>query len=174
MINKNENPYFLNSFLQYSSVILNKSKDSVKEYNYDLSNFFKFMSNHLGVSSNEDIKDTDIRELDMEFLKKISLEDIHSYLYYLKDTYNSKPATIARKASTIRVFFSYMTNNSEDSLEVNPAQNLKNPKLDRRQPKYLTLEESQELLKVSSQTMGKESNRNVMFNWNTCKWNIEY
>jgi len=161
MINKNENPYFLNSFLQYSSVILNKSKDSVKEYNYDLSNFFKFMSNHLGVSSNEDIKDTDIRELDMEFLKKISLEDIHSYLYYLKDTYNSKPATIARKASTIRVFFSYMTNNSEDSLEVNPAQNLKNPKLDRRQPKYLTLEESQELLKVSSQTMGKESNRNL-------------
>ena len=43
MINNKENPEFLNSFLQYSSVILNKSQNSVKEYNYDLSNFFKFM-----------------------------------------------------------------------------------------------------------------------------------
>lgn len=161
MIKRQENPYFLNSFLDYSSVILNKSKNSVNEYNYDLSNFFKFMSNHLGISSEKDIKNTDIHELDMAFLKKITLQDIHSYLYYLKDTNNSKPATLARKASTIRVFFSYMTNNSEDKLEVNPAQNLENPKLDRRQPKYLTLEESKKLLKASSETSSKESNRNV-------------
>ena len=31
-----ENPDFLNSFLQYSTVILNKSKNSIKEYNYPL------------------------------------------------------------------------------------------------------------------------------------------
>lgn len=161
MIDKKENPFFLNSFLQYSSVILNKSQNSIKEYNYDLSNFFKFMSNHLGYSSEEEIKNTDIHELDMEFLKKITLEDIHSYLYYLKDTYNSKPATIARKASTIRVFFSYMTTNNENSLAINPAQNLENPKLDRRQPKYLTLEESQRLLRVTTQKIGKESDENI-------------
>lgn len=161
MINKKENPEFLNSFLQYSSVILNKSQNSVKEYNYDLSNFFKFMSNHLGFCSEEDIKNTNISLLDIDFLKRITLEDIHSYLYYLKDTYNSKPATLARKASTIRVFFSYITNNKDNNLEVNPAQNLENPKLDRRQPKYLTLEESQKLLKVSSKSSSNESNRNV-------------
>ena len=39
MINRQENPDFVNSFLQHSTVILNKSKDSIKEYNYDLSNF---------------------------------------------------------------------------------------------------------------------------------------
>lgn len=161
MINSKDNPEFLNSFLQYSSVILNKSQNSVKEYNYDLSNFFKFMSNHLGFSSEEDIKETNICDLDIEFLKKITLEDIHSYLYYLKDTYNSKPATLARKASTIRVFFSYITNNKENDLEVNPAQNLENPKLDKRQPKYLTLEESQKLLEVSSKVATNETSRNT-------------
>ena len=155
-----ENPDFLNYFLQYSTVILNKSKNSIKEYNYDLSNFFKFMSNYLGITSEEDIKNTDISTLDIEFLKKITLEDIHSYLYYLKENFNSKPATLARKASTIRVFFSYMTN-KEKSLEINPAQNLENPKLDRRQPKYLTLEESQKLLEVSNKNTSNESNRNV-------------
>lgn len=87
MIDKKDNPEFLNSFLQYSSVILNKSQNSVKEYNYDLSNFFKFMSNHLGVSSEKDIKNTDIHNLNISFLKQITLEDIHSYLYYLKEEF---------------------------------------------------------------------------------------
>lgn len=160
MIDKKENPEFLNSFLQYSSVILNKSQNSVKEYNYDLSNFFKFMSNHLGVSSEENIKNTDIHLLDIDFLKQITLADIHSYLYYLKEEFQSKPATIARKASTIRVFFSYMTNHKENGLEMNPAQNLESPKLDRRQPKYLTLEESQKLLQVAKEKSTTEKNRN--------------
>lgn len=161
MINNKENPEFLNSFLQYSAVILNKSPNSVKEYSYDLTNFFKFMCNHLGLTSQENIKDTDIHLLDISFLKQITLEDIHSYLYYLKEEYNSKPATIARKASTIRVFFAYITNNKEYGLEINPAQNLENPKLDRRQPKYLTLEESQKLLKVASEATSKKESRNV-------------
>ncbi len=151
MINYNhkENPEFLNSFLQYSTVILNKSKNSVKEYNYDLSNFLKFMSNYSGYTSEEDIKNVDIHSLDIDFLKKIDLNDIHAYLYYLKDTYNSKPATLARKASTIRIFFNYMTS-KEKLLEINPAQNLENPKLDKRQPKYLTLEESKKLLAITA------------------------
>lgn len=161
MINNKENPEFLNSFLQYSAVILNKSPNSVKEYNYDLTNFLKFMSNHLGVSSEENIKDTDIHLLDINFLRQISLEDIHSYLYYLKEEFSSKPATLARKASTIRVFFAYITNNKDYEFEINPAQNLENPKLDRRQPKYLTLEESQKLLKVASKANSKKDSRNI-------------
>ena len=158
MIDNKENPEFLNSFLQYSTVILNKSKNSVKEYNYDLSNFFKFMSNYLGITSEEDIKNVDIHLLDIEFLKKIDLEAIHAYLYYLKDTNNSKAATLARKASTIRIFFAYISN-KEKLLEVNPAQNLENPKLDKRQPKYLTLEESQKLLKIAEDENDRNSER---------------
>ena len=50
--------------------------------------------------------------------------------------------------------------NKEKELEINPAQNLENPKLDRRQPKYLTLEESQKLLEVSNQGINC-SNRNT-------------
>ena len=39
MISREDNPDFLNSFLDYSITILNKSPNSIKEYNYDLSNF---------------------------------------------------------------------------------------------------------------------------------------
>lgn len=157
MIDSKDNPDFLNSFLQYSTVILNKSKNSIKEYNYDLSNFLKFMSNHLGVSSADDIKEIDIHSLDIEFLKKITLEDIHSYLYYMRSENNSKATTVARKLSTIRIFFAYMT--EEKLIDINPAQNLKNPKLEKRQPKYLTLEESQKLLKITANDKKRNSKR---------------
>ena len=39
MTDRNENPEYLNSFLDYSATILNKSPNSIKEYNYDISNF---------------------------------------------------------------------------------------------------------------------------------------
>ena len=35
MINTDGNPEFLNSFLDYTATILNKSPNTVKEYNYD-------------------------------------------------------------------------------------------------------------------------------------------
>ena len=44
MISREDNPDFLNSFLDYSITILNKSPNSIKEYNYDLANFLKFIS----------------------------------------------------------------------------------------------------------------------------------
>ena len=47
MINREDNPEFLNSFLDYSITILNKSPNSVKEYNYDLAMFLKYMKIHL-------------------------------------------------------------------------------------------------------------------------------
>ena len=36
MIPREKNPDYINSFLDYSITILNKSPNSVKEYNYDL------------------------------------------------------------------------------------------------------------------------------------------
>ena len=76
---------------------------------------------------------------------------------YLTNTYNSKAATRARKASSIRVFFNYITN-KVNLLEKNPAQNLETPKLDKRLPKYLTLDDSKKLLETTS---NEDENRNA-------------
>ena len=43
MIDRDDNPIFLNDFLDYSLTILNKSQNSVKEYNYDIAHFLKFI-----------------------------------------------------------------------------------------------------------------------------------
>ena len=90
-----------------------------------------------------------IDDMDLSTISKITIEDIHAFLAYLKNNFNSKPATLARKASTIRIFFHYLCNKTK-KIPTNPAQDLENPKMERRLPKYLNLEQSQELLRVSS------------------------
>lgn len=155
MINSENNPQYLNSFLEYTSVILNKSPNTVKEYNYDLNTFLKFVKQRFNLTNETDFSVITISDISIDTIKKITLEDIHAFLYYLKDNFRSRPATLARKVSSIRVFFSYLSQKA-NLIEINPAQNLETPKLEKRMPKYLSLEDSQKLLEVASD----EDNRN--------------
>lgn len=149
MISRDMNPEYLNSFLDYSITILNKSPNTIKEYNYDLAMFLKFIMVHFNLASSKDFKDIDIRNLSLDVIKKIKLNDIHAFLAYLTTTYHSKAATRARKVSSIRVFFNYLSQKA-NLIEKNPAQNLETPKIEKRMPKYLTLDDSKKLLTVTS------------------------
>ena len=156
MINHEDNPDYLNSFLDYTITILNKSPNTVKEYNYDLAMFLKFIKIRFNLTKEENFSKIIIKDISLDTIKKIKLDDIHAFLSYLTTTYHSKAATRARKASSIRVFFNYLSAKS-NLIEVNPAQNLETPKLDRRLPKYLSLEDSKKLLNVTA----NENNRNA-------------
>ena len=152
MIDRNDNPDFLNSFLDYTITILNKSSNTIKEYNYDLSNFLKYIKSDKDVNN---FKEVNISNMNINELKNITIDDIHSYIAYMATSLNSKPATRARKVSSIRVFFSYLTTKAK-LIDNNPAQYLETPKLEKRIPKYLSLDESKKLLDVSKD----ENNRN--------------
>jgi len=155
MINHENNPDYLNSFLDYTVTILNKSPNTIKEYNYDLATFLKFIKVRFKMTDEEDFSKITIKDIPLSTIKQIKLDDIHAFLSYLTNTYHSKAATRARKASSIRVFFNYLSQKA-NLIEFNPAQNLETPKLDKRLPKYLSLEDSKRLLNVA----GSDDNRN--------------
>ena len=155
MIDRNDNPKYLNSFLDYTMTILNKSPNTIKEYNYDLSMFLKFIKIRFGITDEEDFSKIEIKDINLDTIKKIKLDDIHAFLSYLTNNYHSKAATRARKASSIRVFFNYLCAKA-NLIDDNPALNLETPKLDKRLPKYLSLEDSKKLLTVTE----NEDNRN--------------
>ncbi len=155
MIDKNLNPDFLNSFLDYSITILNKSPNSIKEYNYDLINFLKFIKIQFKLTNEKDYSKIDVSDLTLDVIKKITLDDIHKYISYMATELKSKPATRARKVSTIRIFFKYLSQKAK-LIDYNPAQDLETPKLGKRIPKYLSLDESKKLLEVA----GSDENRN--------------
>jgi len=164
LIDRRDNPEFLNEFLDYSVSIQNKSKNSIKEYNYDLIHFFKFLLYHfriVDVKTEKEIKDMEIHHvanMSFDVIKRVKVQDIHAFLSYLERVYDSKPTTRARKVSTIRIFFHFLTAKS-NKLEINPAQNLETPKLGKRMPKYLSLDDSKKLLNVISNDSDRNAQR---------------
>lgn len=157
MINREDNPDFVNLFLDYAITILNKSPNTVKEYNYDIANFLKYIKKQFKLTTETDFRTMKINDMNIDIIKKITLEDIHGYISHMAIDLKSTPATRARKISALRVFFKYLTTKAK-LIDKNPAQDLETPKLGRRIPKYLSLEESQKLLKV---TQNEESRNNL-------------
>lgn len=155
LLKTEENPDYLNSFLDYSTTMLNKSPNSIKEYNYDLAMFLKFIKIHFGLTKETDFSKINIKDVSLNTIKKIELNDIHAFIGYLAREHNSKPATRARKVSTIRIFFKYLSQKA-NLIDKNPAQDLETPKLNKRLPKYLNLEDSKKLLEAAD----NEDNRN--------------
>lgn len=156
MINPEANPMFINSFLEYSLTYKKKSPESVDQYNSDLGMFLKYMKYHFKLTDEKEFSNIKINDFSVDDLKKITQDDIHAFITYLSINRRCGPATCARKISTIRIFFKYLTI-TKPILEINPAQNLETPKLEKRLPKYLTLEDSQQLLSTIKED---DSNKN--------------
>jgi site-specific recombinase XerD len=140
-------PYIVKDFLVYMDVIKNKSKLTIEEYSSDLRLFLKFLKMYKGlVPSSIDFNDIDITDIGDAFIKEITLNDAYAFLSYCKNERDNHEAARARKVSSIRAFFKYLTMQKQ-ILDENPMQVLDSPKLKKALPKYLTLEECLKLLK---------------------------
>ena len=147
-INADQNPEYVNSFLDYSLTILNKSPNSVKEYNYDLTMFLRYIKIQYHLTNETDFKSITIKDIPLDVIKKITPQDIMAFLSFMALNLKAKAATRARKISTIRIFFSYLSQKAK-IIDNNPAQNIETPKKEKRMPRYLTLDDSKKLLNVT-------------------------
>lgn len=139
-------PSIIKDFLVYMDVIKNKSALTIEEYSSDLRLFFKFLKLYRGlVPSSTEFDEIDISDIDEDFVKSVTLNDAYAFLSYCKNERDNHEATRARKVSSIRAYFKYLSMQKQ-ILEENPMQVLDSPKLKKSLPKYLTLEESIKLL----------------------------
>lgn len=144
MLYDTEIPKILNDYLNYNAN-LNKSKNTINEYKYDLTNFLKYMKLLATNNKKLTVDEISIKDIDSKFLNQIDLNDIYAYMTYLKDFHKDKPTTRARKVSSIKSFFKYLHVKAK-LIDDNPAKELESPKIGKRLPKYLTLEQSTSLL----------------------------
>lgn len=159
MVQEKDNPPYLNDFLDYMITIQNKSPNTIKEYNYDLATFLRFLKIHFNLTSETELKNITFNDVSIEILKQVTLEDLHSFLGYLTKNFNSKATTRSRKVSSLRIFFNYLCQ-QKGLLQINPTQNLETPKIGKRLPKYLSLDDSKKLLSVAANEDNRNSERN--------------
>lgn len=152
-------PRILRDFLSYHETIKGQSTKTIEEYYLDLRMFLRFMMLMKSeLPYHTQLDSISIKDIDLEFIRAITVTDIYDFLSYLandrpqiQNTNKSgiSPTSRARKLSAIKSFYKYLTVRTKQ-LDENPVQDLEYPKLRRSLPKYLTLEESERLLKSVS------------------------
>lgn len=121
-MNENADKY-LENFKLYLEVEKNFSQHTIRAYASDVLSFLIWLN------------DFDISKVDYSKLKE--------YLVFIQKFKYSKTTT-ARKIATLRTFFKFLYR--EKVLESNPAKGIHSPKKNKSLPKFLTEEETEEIL----------------------------
>ena len=139
----------IEKFLNYKLVIQGRSPKTVDEYHLDLRLFFRYIiSRQNGIStSSEEFEKINISIVDERFVRTIQTIDILEFMSYLASERKDAAAARSRKLSAIKAFFKYNTVVLR-TIEVNPAADIESPKLKKALPKYMTLDESLNLLET--------------------------
>ena len=142
-------PSLVREFASYKAVIQNASDKTVSEYMLDLRTFFRFMlarDQKINPLS-ENFEKIDVSQVDLEYIKHITQEDIYEFLMYADGTRKNLAAAKARKLSALKGFFKYL-HVKRMMIDENPAANIETPKRESTLPKFLSIEESILLLEA--------------------------
>ena len=139
-------PPVLREYLGYMETVKGRSANTVDGYYIDLRTFFRFLLTERGLADGSSAEPS-ILSVDLPLLRTVTLNDLFEFLNYTRMDRNNSNVTRARKVSALRQFFHYLTDVTHQ-LDDDPAKNLSMPKLPARMPKYLSLEQSIELLSL--------------------------
>ena len=146
----NECSPLLRDYFGYIEVVKGRSSGTVDEYFVDLRTFLRYIQQQKGlVPPTLPFEEIPINTVDAALLRQITLLDVYEYMNYAKNERGNSNATRARKVTSLRTFFHYLTDVTHQ-LSENPVQNLDTPKKKKTLPKYLTVEQSIALLRAAS------------------------
>lgn len=115
----------LEGFLNYLLIDRMLSENTIKSYGLDLQSFLRFL---------------DEKNI---LVKAVGKQDLQQYLAYLYDA-GFEPSTVSRHLSTIRAFYDYLL--LEGVVKASPCELIESPKLPKKLPMVLTLDEVSRLL----------------------------
>lgn len=140
-------PPVLLEFAAHKTGIQNCSSKTVDEYLLDLRTFLRYIiatRNGIDIES-DDFMQIDISGVDAAFLGSITDKEIRLFIGYTGNVRRNMWSARARKLSAIKALYRYLTV-TEHYFKDDPAKNIEAPKPKKTLPKYLSLEESIQLL----------------------------
>ena len=141
-----EAPPLIKEFLGYQETIKGRSPKTVEEYYLDLRTFFRYIKVSRGLcDSSMEFQDIPIHDITNEIVTSVTLSEVFEYMNYLISQRGNHTAARQRKTTSLRMFYKFLTN-QKHLLEKNPLEQLESPRQKKSLPKYLTLEQSLELL----------------------------
>ena len=146
----------LREFANYKTNIQNRSKMMVDEYLLDLRIFFKFIiaaRSDLPVEG-EQFDSIAINDCGFEFMSSVTADEIYDYMSYLRQDRGISPRSAQRKLSAVKSLYKFAV--ATGKIRENPARDIDHSATKKNLPKFLTLNESEDLLNsVNEEKDGK-------------------
>lgn len=145
-------PKILKDYLSYLSSVKGVSNNTLVAYAYDLTLFFKFLkvhNNEITLSKDLVFEYIPINDISIDYLKNLELVDFYTYLSFLENMRENGTYAKARKVASLKSFFHYLCSKIK-LIPTDPTLDLESPKIGKRSPIYLTLDESKDLLAVAN------------------------
>lgn len=150
-IEENKLPKRVYDFISYLKNIKEQSPNTIINYTYDLTLLFKYLvGRDYNVKNYDDIN---IGFVDDDFIRDITLSDLYDFLNYVEVDRKNSAYAKARKVATLKSFFKFL-NVKMKIINENPTMELETPKIKKRLPVYLTLDQSKKVLE--SMNKGKK------------------
>ena len=139
----------LDQYSNYMLAVLGRAELTVTEYKYDIICFFRFWKrDHGKVSKDIPFDEIDISDISVKDIERVTTDDLLVFLIWLNREKNLSNSSRARRIASLKSFFKYC-HSKKHLIDSNPAYDLETPKIGKRNPKYLTLEQSTELLQTA-------------------------
>ena len=121
---------YILDYIDYLNIVRKLSSETVKNYHYDLDKFNRYL---------KDINVYDIHGIDQTIVSN-----------YLKSINNLDVTSVARNLTSIKSFFKYLE--IEKVIKSNPCESIDRPKMKKRLPNTLSIEEVDNLLDIDTVT----------------------
>ncbi|MDQ3633079.1 MAG: tyrosine recombinase XerC [Acidobacteriota bacterium] len=118
---------YLEQFFQHLRYERNVSRHTLRNYTSDLHQFFEYIAPPKADGTREQIPVKDIDHITI----REWMADLHS---------TNKKTSVARKLASLRTFFQFLVR--EGVLEVNPAKLVATPRIERKLPTHLSMEDA--------------------------------
>jgi len=130
-------PQSLESFEQYLYGERNLSGHTLRNYLREVGDFLAYLSDESNIG---DDGEPDLRAVDRKIVRR----------YIAGEGEELAPTSIARKLSALRTFFRFMVR--EGRMDTNPADMIKAPKLPKKLPEHLSVDEMFALMEIPDTT----------------------
>jgi len=150
----------IRKFLIHIDTVKGKAKRTTQAYNYDLTNFFRFIKVYKKLIappenfySNEPelsiaaLRTIEISDLTSTLLKEITSDDLLEFMAHLNKYHRTSARPRKRYTATLNVFFKFI-HQHQKLIETNPADLLEAPKIGKTIPIHLDLHDARQLLNV--------------------------
>lgn len=146
-------PDWLVAYMRYRRTMLGNTPNSVITDFITMREYLQWLTVYRSTGQSpkteDDLRKVNLLDMSLDIAVQVKRNDIETYLYFCADTLCNGAATRTKKLVAVRCFYNYVLDQNDvlqTTLEYNPADRIKNPKMPKKQPVYLPEQERTSLL----------------------------